>query len=201
MASGDEFIINRAGTNFNIDGDDIFIYGGGFTSTAPVAATDELIVYNGGTPYNDTTRDVHIGGTYGVRTDLTSTQTITDATPLIIDWDAEVDDDGNMWVIGNPSRLTAPDAAWYTITGGIVVQSTTYPADSWIRLRIRLNGSTYIASQLEQIEHSAGVRVELTVSTQYKLSASDYVELEVEVDRGTDSTLDDDAETFFAMVS
>jgi len=63
---------------------------------------------------------------YRVEVDLTGSKTISTATTTTIDWDAEVTDKGNFWVVGTPSRLTVPTGA-----GGTPSIWTAYVAITW----------------------------------------------------------------------
>jgi hypothetical protein len=76
--------------------------------------------------------------------------------------------------VTNTGRLTCQTAGLYNIFGHVQFAANTTGIRSVL---IRLNGSTYLASQLNH-QSSAAV-AELSVNTIYSLSASDYVELMV----------------------
>jgi hypothetical protein len=78
--------------------------------------------------------------------------------------------------VTNTSRLTVPANCdgWYIISGGALFEAN---ATGVRGLRVRLNGSTYIQEiLLNNLGASFGTRVQIT--TQYYLSAGDYIELQ-----------------------
>jgi hypothetical protein len=94
-------------------------------------------------------------------------------TLAAISWDTEVRDDGGLWDVGAPTRLTAPSAGWYWIVGGL---RTTNNSGTWIQTQIRRNGTDNIASSENVFTTSTTPKFH-TLSTLYYLNASDYVEL------------------------
>lgn len=73
----------------------------------------------------------------------------------------------------NTSRLTAPAPGLYRISG-VVRFAANATGDR--RVAIQLNGSTIIAYNIVNAVSGGGVTI-LTISTDYQLTTSDYVEL------------------------
>ena len=84
-------------------------------------------------------------------------------------WD---DPDDNQWAIGTPTRLTAQIDGIYVISGCIAWASNVTGER---RVAIRFNGGNHVAEQREQTV-VAGWVVQ-SVSTTYKMVATDFVEL------------------------
>lgn len=101
--------------------------------------------------------------------------TTSDST-AVLTFNSERWDTGNFHSTAtNTSRLTAPTAGLYMI-GGHVAFATN--GTDYREVRIRLNGTTHLASQAT----GAGVSIDptrMSVTTTYQLAAGDYVELTV----------------------
>lgn len=112
--------------------------------------------------------------TIGARVRRTTAQSLgTSGTPAAISFDAERYDYGNCWVVGSPTRLTAPVAGRYEIgaNAAFAANGTGQRA-----VDIRLNGTTVISSGLQ----NAASGIITTVgppTTIYELAANDYVEM------------------------
>ena len=99
----------------------------------------------------------------------------TSGTPQALTFNSERYDTANFHdTSSNTSRLTVPTAGLYHIGGAIVWAAS---ATGFRQLTIRLNGTTAIAQELEDIDSS--VTHSMTVSTDYPLAANEYVELVV----------------------
>ena len=113
-------------------------------------------------------------GLDGVRTRRTTTQSLTNATLTAIqfgveDYDTATYHDNST----NNTRLTVPQAGKYLISGCIEFAAN---ATGVRTCGIRLNGSTYVASQGSSSMGSVLTTV-VNVTTVLDLAASDYVEL------------------------
>ena len=71
-----------------------------------------------------------------------TSQSIAASTAVAISFDTEVRDNGDLWSAASPTRLTAPVAGWYNITGGVHWAART---GNGRRVFIRKNGSTFLA--------------------------------------------------------
>jgi hypothetical protein len=118
--------------------------------------------------------------TKGARVRRSTAQSIPNAsfsTALI--FDQELTDDGGMFDVGQPTRLTAPADGWYSL-----VATLNYAANAtgtryvWFRI----NGVDIIDS-VNSDAASAGPTI-LNLSTQTYLSADDYVEIIAYQDSG-----------------
>jgi hypothetical protein len=116
------------------------------------------------------------GGTVGARVRRSTDQTITTSTRTAISFDVETADTGGMWVVGSPTRLTAPADDWYAISGGV---RWAISATAGIRqAEIRLDGSTLIAIDAIHEGHATNA-IYNDVATHYYMAAGQYVELTV----------------------
>lgn len=90
-----------------------------------------------------------------------SNQVVPSSAPVAISFTTERYDSSDMWVVGQPTRLTAPSAGLYLVTGSVylAVSATGY---------LRINGTSLIAAQ-------SGVFIAL--SRLWRFAAGDYVEL------------------------
>lgn len=90
-----------------------------------------------------------------------------------ISFDSVRYNNGTVWAIGNPTRLTAPVTGRYLIGG-----SLQYAAVSagFANVSVRVNGTTPIVASAD-IRPSTSTQETLSVNTIYLLNATDYVEL------------------------
>ena len=116
------------------------------------------------------------GGTLdGARVSRGAQQTISNNTVTSLAFDTETYDNGSMHsTVTNNSRLTAATTGYYIITGGV---SWTANAVGIRQLTVFLNGTTTIQSTY--VTATAALGVDQNISTLYKLTAGDYVELQV----------------------
>ena len=94
---------------------------------------------------------------------------------LAIDFDSQRwdDPDDNQWAVApNPTRLTCQFDGTYVISGSALWAANAVGVRD---IRIRLNGATYIANQREQGLIASDLSQ--TVTTPYKMVATDWVEL------------------------
>jgi hypothetical protein len=109
----------------------------------------------------------------GARVARTTNQSIANATVTAITFDAERYDTANLWVVGQPTRLTAPMAGWYAIGAHANHDANAVGIRS---LFLRLNGATFIGAWEVNAGAAAGRGTAMSVDTVYQLAASDYVE-------------------------
>lgn len=116
--------------------------------------------------------------------------TITTGTDTALTFNQERYDTNAMHsTVSNPSRLTCVTTGKYNITGN-VQWADTMTAANLIKLWIELNGTTIIgASFYASVPAGAGVNLTQVVSTDYALTATDYVELHVRHNEGADETI------------
>lgn len=82
----------------------------------------------------------------------------------------------------NNSRLTCKTAGTYSIGGNVSWEAAA--AGTYRLCRIRLNGSTIIASSVSAPSAFAAVSTDLNVTVDYALAVNDYVELVVQHNAG-----------------
>ena len=128
-----------------------------------------------------------------VRVVLSAAEEIADDTEEAIPWDAETYDNvDDNWAIGNATRLTAVRAGNYLISfGGEWAEDAT----GYRMVSIKLNGATYIAVD----QQDAGNHYKFCISTQYEMSATDYVEAMVHQTSGGALNIINATYTYFAM--
>lgn len=85
-------------------------------------------------------------------------------------WDTS---DGKMWLATYPTRLYAPQKGIYLISGTVRIAVTTAAQGGPY---IRLNGTTKIAAQYGPLD-TGSVTADITISRQWLMDTSDYVEL------------------------
>ncbi|KKK54194.1 hypothetical protein LCGC14_3087200, partial [marine sediment metagenome] len=129
---------------------------------------------------------VHKNMDIGVRAfEAGGAQAITTGTWTPITLDSERYDTDTMHdTSSNTERLTATTAGKY-----IIVANCHFTAEATAGrrgIRIFLNNTTPIASDLRVAINNASFNDELSISTIYELAATDYVEMEVFHDKGTD---------------
>jgi hypothetical protein len=110
----------------------------------------------------------------GARVYRTTTQSIPNGGNHAISFDAERYDNGGLWVIGSPTRLTIPadGGGVYAIGGNI----DWAPASGYAILQIKLNNTDVIAS----VYFTPGGGQHLQIHTVYELVATDYLEFTVQ---------------------
>lgn len=109
----------------------------------------------------------------GARVYRSTVQSLTTGTDTAISFNTERYDTAELWVVGQPTRLTAPIAGWYLIGGTIGFAAN---ADTNMRqLILYLNGATAIAGHNEPAV--TGVVTRINAHAIYQLAASDYVEM------------------------
>ena len=108
--------------------------------------------------------------------------TVPTATDTAIAFNTERYDVGSIHsTVTNTSRLTAPIAGVYHVEGNIRITSA---AAATVLLSIRLNGTTVIAQTAWKT--ATGIDNGMIVSCDYALAASDYVEIVVRHNEGSD---------------
>ena len=129
-----------------------------------------------------------------VRVYRSTTQTISNATSTAISFDTEVYDHGNLWAIGNPTRLVAPVNGIYLVTVGIEWVAN---ATGTRFLFFKKNGTTDLGPSHGQIGVATNDNQNRQVnSTQVKLAATDYVEVIVNQGSGGNLNLNSSADFF-----
>lgn len=118
---------------------------------------------------------------HGARVYRSSSQAIANATVVAASFNTVRYDTGVLgtaidpfFVIGSPTRLTAPVGGLYEING--FGEWNTGVVSGVLSLSIRLNGGKFLASTDQAVDGQAAFRWQ-QVSTQYQLNAGDYVEL------------------------
>lgn len=106
-----------------------------------------------------------------------SAQAIPNATYTAIQFDTATRNDSGYWSAGQPSRLTAPQAGWYSVGASVIWDSIT--AGSFRILRVAVNGD---ADSHATGRVPASVNAQQNVSEAVYLNAGDYVEFLVYID-------------------
>lgn len=115
------------------------------------------------------------GVTPSARVRRATPQEIPNATSTALSFSNERWDDGGFWIIGAPTRLTAPKTGLYLITASVLWE----PSLVGVReMRIRLNGATPLVKVVDDIPALLDTEQQF-ISTVYKLAAGDYVEIMV----------------------
>lgn len=116
----------------------------------------------------------------------TTNQTgIVTGTNTAVSWETAAINSDNMYSAGAPTRLTIQTAGLYLVRGAVSFEAT---ATGIRRAFIRVNNVAIIA--LEQRDTlGASFTTIVNVGTFYVFSASDYIELVVFHDRGSDLSL------------
>jgi hypothetical protein len=112
-----------------------------------------------------------------VRVYRSSNQTIPRGIGVVVDFDEARWDTNNLHTSGDPTKLVAQTPGKYLIFGHVRWAVPSDPSASVREVGIRLNGSTFVAS--DRRSDAIGDQVNQSVSTHYELGAGDYVELEV----------------------
>jgi hypothetical protein len=112
-------------------------------------------------------------------------QAITTGTNTALTFDSERYDNGGLHSGGAATRLTAARAGVYLITASVrfdIVGTT----DKERKVYLRLNGTTTLAvDQRPAVPVGSNDYTSITITTLYKLAATDYVEVLVYHDYGT----------------
>ena len=99
---------------------------------------------------------------------------------------------GTLWVIGEPTRLTAPKAGVYSMTAYAQIQAN----DTGRReTNIRLNGTTVIA-EMTRDNLGASILIRISLTTEHVMDAGDYVEMRVYQNSGGDLTIRGDLDPY-----
>jgi hypothetical protein len=123
------------------------------------------------------------GYTQGARVYRSTSQAIGAGTYVAVSFDTERYDTDANWTIGVPTELICKTAGVYIITAHVTFAAQTAGLKHFY---IRLNGATIIAEQSSMTITTAGVPMEMSISTVWKLAINDYVELVVwETSAGT----------------
>lgn len=108
----------------------------------------------------------------------TTAQSINNNTETAITFDAErYDTDGMHSTSSNTSRITINTAGIYTIGATLELAAAT-DYSRWY-VTIKLNATTYLALWQDQDPGTANGGRNVTITTDYKFAAADYVELYV----------------------
>lgn len=108
----------------------------------------------------------------GARVYNTSSFTVNNSTATKIEFDTERFDDGGFWDSGNPTRLTIPLDGIYVVSAFVKWPSL---ASGRMVTEIVLSVGSVVAA--DERDYSPFVGLEVTISTIYKMTASEYVEL------------------------
>lgn len=114
----------------------------------------------------------------------------------VLSFDTERRDDGGCFDSANPTRLTAPVAGWYGISGS--VSFAPVAQTGWRQLRHRLNGTLNIAVDISPTVTAAANHTRITVTTFWYMAAGDYVELLASQNNDTNTTVNIDKEDAFS---
>jgi hypothetical protein len=159
-------------------------------------ATDKVPVYNGSAWVAHKIVDAQIDAAAAIsrsklatlpaaRVYRTTAQTIATGTVTAVSFDGETFDIGGMHEgVTNPSRLTVSEAGIYIVTGTLEL-TTASSAGSYRTISLRVNGSYVIAD----VAGTLSTFNRLGVAVVHQFSASDYVELVVFHDQGTNGTV------------
>jgi len=116
----------------------------------------------------------------GAKVYRTTTQSIDDATPTAISFDAEEFDAGDLWVSSAATKLTVPYEGIYSIVGYAEFAASATLTQA--RVYIYSNGAAIVKQKFLPI--GAAVTTEMPIPYVGRFSAGDYLELYV---RQTDS--------------
>ncbi|HEX8221689.1 MAG TPA: hypothetical protein VF914_21050 [Chloroflexia bacterium] len=105
----------------------------------------------------------------------TASQVITHSTETALTFNTERWDDTNMWVVGNPTRVTIVTPGTYDIFGHAEVNSTNNVGRRSLGIKLT-RGATVIRPAYSTMPAVVEF-LPLTVGTEYKLLAGDIVEL------------------------
>jgi hypothetical protein len=119
------------------------------------------------------------GGATRVTVTLSSTQTVTNGSTDAISWDAaHIESGGDLWAIGQPTRIVAPVEGDYLITGSIMGSAAAADAD--FHVKIKYNGGVYAYDLLSigQMRGEAGTyKAGAPFAIMESFSAEDYIEV------------------------
>lgn len=107
------------------------------------------------------------------------TATATAVTETVISWTSEIEDNANMWVVGNPKRMTAPRAGIYEIRASGRMVLGTASVEEYRYMGLQLNSETNGVSGTAGIALVSNVDNNsdsfLEVTRRIRLAAGDYV--------------------------
>ena len=129
-----------------------------------------------------------LGSMYSTSVYRSGNQTINNNTLTAVSWTHERYDMGNMWVGGNPTRLTAPVAGKYLVTASFRFASWGGTAGKRIYAALMMNGG-FTGCFVEDSCDSAFAGVSKSLSVIIQLTAGQYMELKVLQDSGAGRTL------------
>jgi len=117
-------------------------------------------------------------------------QSIADATDVAVSWDADNNDAWAAWIVGTPTRITAPVTGRYLATAYTrFAANATGFRSAWI-----LKNATDILARETVISAAAASPTQMTVSAPaFDLTKGDYVELYVRQNSGGALALTRDA--------
>lgn len=139
-----------------------------------------------------------VGSLPGARVYSSSAFSVPSAANTPISFNTARFNNSTSWVVGSPTRLTAPVTGVYAITGHVHFASSA--AGNFRSLNIRYNGSNRIAGH-DRAPTTTANRYQ-SVAAIYKLNATDYVELCYHQDSGGALNLEvtEQASPEFAMM-
>jgi hypothetical protein len=131
----------------------------------------------------------HVLRHQGARVARATAYTLASSTSFtVIPWTAEdFDDDAWHSNVTNSSRITVTDAGWYLLSAGI-----QWSAAATGQMRFLVNGTA--------VARAASTQRWFTLSTAYKLTAGQYVEVDALQTSGTDRDIESSSSTFFTVV-
>jgi hypothetical protein len=109
---------------------------------------------------------------------LTASQTVNDGNTDAISWDAaHIENGGDCWAIGNPTRLVCPVDGDFLFFG--CIPGSAAAADADYHIKIKLNGTTWIYDLIAVAHNEQAGSVEGGASFAFfePMNASDYIEV------------------------
>lgn len=153
------------------------------SGTRPGSPNDGMTIYETDTNYlriyNGSAWRLIGGDVPAASVERTTTQSIGTGSATAVSFGAELFDHGGCWVIGSPTRLTAPVAGVYSVSAAVEFAAN---ATGNRQVHIYTNGSEH--SRITVPSVGAGLATRVSHNAIVQLAAAEYVEVFVFQDSG-----------------
>lgn len=164
------------------------------SGTRPGSPNEGMTIYETDTDYiqvySGSAWRVVAGEVPAASVERTTTQSIGTGSATAVSFGAEIFDHGNCWVIGSPTRLTAPIAGVYTVTAAVEFAQN---ATGNRQVHIYTNGSEHSRVTVPSV--GSGLATRVSHSAIVELAAGGYVECFVFQDSGGNLNITNGANT------
>lgn len=149
----------------------------------PAQGTDLLVVARSGDNYKVTAQSIaDLGGggnALACRVESANNQATISTQRLLVIYGTVVRDDGGFWSAGTPTRLTAPETGWYTVSCGWGMTASNGTGNRILRLLKNYDPGEGIGYDkmlaASAIRNDSGSMTSLNATAVTYMAANDYV--------------------------